>query len=90
MKTIYNEHVIFLPCDCGDSWHTLRLCVFEDLLSVCVTNHPAEYSLRERIKGAWKTLRGVDHVHAEVLINPKEYPALFKYISELIPLAETR
>ncbi len=64
-------HEHHFPCECGD-WHYLHVQVDDTdpefcLLNIADTWEPVGW--RDRLKAAWKMLRGQTHYAAGVLLN---------------------
>jgi hypothetical protein len=72
-------------CACGNSHHLLKLTAWDDEPEgyLDITPCDSAYGIIERIRAAWNTLRGRDHVWVEVILNPETTDKLIADLTEL-------
>ena len=66
------RHIHYYPCDCHDPGHALYIEYDEEdnllFIGACFLGLPG---LKDRIKNAFKVLRGHDHLIHDVILNSK-------------------
>ena len=73
-------------CDCGWPFHSLCINPLDDEWpGICITvvNSRHDFSFRERLKAAWRVLRGDEHAFSEVLIHRDDVAEFAEYVAEL-------
>ena len=85
METSASQQELMFPCDCHESDHMVRISwdpSYEGwhYLSVCTVDRPRGL---DRIKVAWKALRGLEYTQAEVIMNEKCVASLKAFLEEV-------
>ncbi len=85
MYPMWTSRSCSFECDCGWSFHRLVLSYDRDCdyITFSLVSSPWDLTFLERLKAAFRIIKGEEHILSEIILNKEEKNKLLSFISSM-------